>query len=143
MIYFECLECRNRRARASFSSPLPDVSPSHPLSVLKLKFAAFSGSVSVCATQSAILVHNMAYGFDLYEMKDDAIIFVRRFRNRCQQGPNIRLPSVFVHGGNSLSGGSTCGGIRVWMKSDDSRFLSLKLDGASNLSFFFFWKGGV
>ncbi len=87
----------------------------------------------------AILVHNLAYGFDLYEMRDDAIIFVRRFENDCQQGPNIRLPSLFVHGGNSVSGGSTCGGIRVWKKTDESRFLLLKFDGLLKLTIRLFW----
>ncbi len=88
-----------------------------------------SGSIAYSPILSAILVHNLAFGFDLFEIRDDAIAFVRRFENFCQQGRNIQLPTLFLHGGTSVTGGSTCGGIKIWKRLDESRFLSLKLSG--------------
>lgn len=86
--------------------------------------------MSYNSTQSAILVHNLANGFDLYDLKEDALVFVRQYKNSCEQGANIRLPTMFLHGGTSVTGGSTCGGIRIWKRVDETRFLPLKLKGS-------------
>lgn len=89
----------------------------------------FSGSISVSPSGTSILVHNLANGFDLYEISAGTLTFRERFGHEHWSGLNIRLPCLFLHQGEAVSGGSSCGDLVIWQTSNNRRAMTLGTHG--------------
>lgn len=89
----------------------------------------FSGSISVSPSGTSILVHNLANGFDLYDISAEALTFRERFEHEHWRGLNIRLPCLFLHRGEAVSGGSSCGDLVIWQTSNSRRAMTLGTHG--------------
>ncbi len=94
---------------------------------LKPNLMILSGSISISPSGHSILVHNLANGFDLYEITAQVLTFKDRFEHECLGGPNFRLPSMFLHEGEAVSGGSNSGDIVLWQTLSKHRAMMLDM----------------
>ncbi|KIK19047.1 hypothetical protein PISMIDRAFT_108420 [Pisolithus microcarpus 441] len=98
--------------------------------VIKVKMAHFGyvktlvGSMSVSHDGSMLVVSNLTSGFDIYHLNDSSLD-----GSVLQPSNGMLVPVAFIHGGQAILGGSTCGRVQIWDSTDRSLLGTLMHDG--------------
>ncbi|KAI6096383.1 WD40-repeat-containing domain protein [Pisolithus sp. B1] len=97
--------------------------------VIKVKMAHFVyvktlvGSMSMSHDRNVLVVSNVTSGFDIYHLNDSSLD-----GSMLQLSNGMLVPVAFIHGGQAILGGSTCGKVQIWDSTDRSLLGTLMHD---------------
>ncbi|KAI6167511.1 WD40-repeat-containing domain protein [Pisolithus thermaeus] len=73
------------------------------------------GSMSVSHNGNMLVVSNVTSGFDIYHLNDSSLD-----GSVLQPSNGMLVPVAFIHEGQAMLGGSTCGKVQIWDSTDRS-----------------------
>ncbi|KAI6153184.1 WD40-repeat-containing domain protein [Pisolithus tinctorius] len=82
------------------------------------------GSMSVSRDGNMLVVSNVTSGFDIYHLNDSSLD-----GSMLQPCDGLLVPVTFIHAGQAILGGSTCGKVQIWDSVDRSMLGTLAHDG--------------
>ncbi|KAI5981788.1 hypothetical protein EDD15DRAFT_2203663 [Pisolithus albus] len=71
--------------------------------------------MSVSRDGNVLVVSNVTSGFDIYHLNDSSLD-----GSMLQPSNGMLVPVAFIHGGQAILGGSTCGKVQIWDSTDRS-----------------------
>ncbi|KAI6011549.1 WD40-repeat-containing domain protein [Pisolithus microcarpus] len=96
---------------------------------IKVKMAHFVyvktlvGSMSISHDGSMLVVSNLTSGFDIYHLNNSSLD-----GSMLQPSNGMLVPVAFIHRGQAILGGSTCGRVQIWDSTDRSLLGTLMHD---------------
>ncbi|KAI6000464.1 WD40-repeat-containing domain protein [Pisolithus albus] len=82
------------------------------------------GSMSISHDGTMLVVSNLTSGFDIYHLNDSSLD-----GSLLQPSNGMLVPVAFIHGGQAILGGSTCGRVQIWDSMNRSLLGTLMHDG--------------
>ena len=83
----------------------------------------------MCPNKPLLAISNLKTGFDVYNLSSGSPSYAL---DNAEENEGYPLPVLFIHGGNAIIGGSSCGSVCIW-DAESARALDndFSMDGES------------